>query len=177
MAPRHAILILVTALLLGTPAVVQAQNPDLHNEGAQTGEIIESPEAIKVTGVIQCFCGTCVNQTLHECSCGLAAMERRKVAAALAAGATPEQLIAQYVRDQGPQVRIVPERRGLNLIGWAVPFAASFVGLLALSLVLLGWQRKSALIAREAGAAASGAPAPAEAEYRKRLERELKEFD
>src|SRR5262245_48678305 len=97
--------------------------PSLHTEGV-SGPIEESPEAMKVTGVIQCFGGGCVNQTLHDCSCGLAAAERRKVAEALKAGSTPEQLIAAYIAEHGSQVRVVPERKGLNLIGWAVPFLA-----------------------------------------------------
>ncbi len=177
MTRGRTILLLMATLLAGGTAAALAQSSDLHTQGAETGPIVESPEAMKVTSVIQCFCGTCVNQSLHECTCGLASMERRKVAAALAAGATPDQLIAQYVREHGPQVRLVPERSGFNLIGWAMPFAASIAGLLALSIVLLSWQRKGALRAQAAEAPGSGASPPADARYRSRLERDLSEFD
>jgi cytochrome c-type biogenesis protein CcmH/NrfF len=131
---------------------------------------------MKVTTQIQCFCGTCANQTLHDCTCGLAAMERQKVAAALASGQTPDALIAAYMAEHGPQVRIVPEKRGLNLLGWWVPFLAAAAGLLALLGVLRGWQRRSMARAAEAPAGSSFR-SEAERPYRDRLERDLKEFD
>jgi len=177
MTRARNLLLLLAAFVAGGTAAALAQNPDLHNQGAETGAIVESPEAMTVTTAIQCFCGTCVNQSLHECTCGLASMERRKVAAALAAGATPDQLIAQYVKEHGPQVRLVPERSGFNMIGWAMPFAASITGLLVLSIVLLGWQRKGALRARATETTVAGSTPPGEAAYRARLERELSEFD
>lgn len=155
---------------------LRAQTDDVHTQGATTGTITESADAMKVTTIIQCFCGTCVNQTLHECTCGFAERERNRVAAALAAGSTPEQLIARYMQENGPQVRIVPERRGLNLIGWAVPFAASLAGFLALGIVLWTWRKRAPL----AAAAGPDFPAPlsdADRGYFDRLERELKEMD
>jgi cytochrome c-type biogenesis protein CcmH/NrfF len=134
---------------------------------------VESPEAIQVTGVILCFCGGCVNQTLHECTCGMAASERAKVAAALASGATPESLIAAYIAEHGPQVRVVPERRGAHFVGWAVPYIAALSGLAALTVVLLAWRR------RGEAAPPAGGPAPGESDrlYRERIARDLQEVE
>jgi cytochrome c-type biogenesis protein CcmH/NrfF len=171
-----AAVIAVAGSGMAAPAFSQASDAPRHVEGAVSGPIVESPDAMKVTTQIQCFCGTCANQTLHDCTCGLAAMERQKVAAALADGQTPETLIAAYVAEHGPQVRIVPERRGLNLLGWLVPFAAAAAGLLALLGVLRGWQRLSAARAAQAPARSSLRP-EAERPYRDRLEEDLKEFD
>src|SRR5881628_3022588 len=102
--PRFAVLaaagMAIAALLAGTPEA-QAPPASRHVEGAVTGPIVESPEALKVTTIIQCSCGGCANQTLHECTCGLAAGERRKIAEALAAGRTPDELIAAYVAEHG----------------------------------------------------------------------------
>ncbi|HET6373445.1 MAG TPA: cytochrome c-type biogenesis protein CcmH [Candidatus Polarisedimenticolia bacterium] len=94
----------------GSLAAEDTPSP-LHTEGHSSAPIVESPQAMQVTTTIQCFCGTCVNQTIHDCTCGLASAERARVASALAKGATPESLIAAYVAENGPQVRIVPERR------------------------------------------------------------------
>lgn len=156
-----------------TQPPAQAPPPAAHIEGGG-GPIVESAEATSVTGIIQCWCGGCTNQTLHDCTCGLAATERQKVAAALAQGQTPEALIAAYVAEHGPQVRIVPEKRGLNLIGWAIPFAASLVALGVLLVTLLAWRRRD--IALHAGAATEKT-APADRTYRERLAKELREFD
>ena len=171
--------------LLAGAMTASAQTPQMppaheHIESGVTGPIVESADAMKVTTTIQCWCGGCVNQTLHECTCGLAASHRAKVAAALAEGLTPDQLIAAYVAEHGAQVRIVPERRGLNLIGWAVPFAAIFAALVSLVLVLRGWSRRTSGKV-ESGSAVPPAPggggAPAaDAAYRARIARDLEEY-
>ena len=173
--------------LLAGAMTASAQTPQMppaheHIESGVTGPIVESADAMKVTTTIQCWCGGCVNQTLHECTCGLAASHRAKVAAALAEGLTPDQLIAAYVAEHGAQVRIVPERRGLNLIGWAVPFAATLAALVSLVLVLRGWSRRTlhagSPAAAQAEEKASGCDAPAlDAAYRARIARDLKEYD
>ncbi len=158
---------LVLALLAGT---AWAQTGDPHAP-ADSGLIQESAEAMKVTTVIQCFCGTCSNQTLHDCTCGTASRERAKVEAALAAGETSEALIARYVEEHGPQVRIVPELQGLDIIGYSMPFAAAVAGLLILYRVLRGWQRRGPV------RALSTAGREADGGYREMLERDLREID
>jgi cytochrome c-type biogenesis protein CcmH/NrfF len=150
--------------------VTARQMTNLHTEGATSGPIVESPEALQVTNVILCSCGGCVNETLHQCTCGVAAGERRKVAEALAAGATPESLIAAYIAEHGPKVRVVPERRGMHLLGWAVPFAAAGIGLATLTAVLLTWRRRSAAPLPGGGARPGG---EADRVYRERILRDL----
>ena len=177
MWPRKTRLTQMGSLALVIAAVLLplfAQSPG-HTEGGG-GPIVESVEAIRVTGIIQCWCGGCTNQTLHDCTCGLAATERQKVATALAAGQTPQALIAAYVAEHGPQVRIVPEKRGLNLIGWAIPFVASLMGLAVLLVTLLTWRRRD--IANQ-GTARTASPARSATDrvYRERLDKDLKEFD
>ena len=174
---RRSLQALALAALIasvGAAARAQTSTSDLHSRAAPGGPIVESPRAMQVTTVIQCYCGTCVNQTLHECTCGLAAMERTKVAAAIEAGASPESLVAAYVAEHGPQIRIVPVREGLNLLGWAVPFAASLAGLVALMIVLRGWRLRSPALPRPIPA---GTPMADDDErpYRDRLERDLRE--
>lgn len=181
-AAAAVILLCFTAGWPASEAFSQEPLRNLHMEGAVTGTIVESPEAMKVTSTIQCFCGTCVNQTLHECTCGLAARERERVAADLAAGATPDAIIARYVQENGPQVRIVPEKRGLDLVGWSVPFVAALAGLLSLLLILRSWRRRgldraSQLLRSRAARAVAGGADGADRAYFERLERELKEFD
>ena len=156
------------------PLLAQAPPPGMHTPGG--GEpIVESTEAMRVTSTIQCWCGGCTNQTLHDCTCGLAAGERQRVAVELAMGKRPEELIAAYVAEHGPQVRIVPEKSGLHLIGWAIPFLASLVALGVLVVTLVAWRRRD-IASREVTSGVT-AGTPADRIYRERLDKELREFD
>lgn len=171
-APARLLLIALAAGPAVAPAVPPAAAAPQHEEaGAPRHE--ESPAALEVTNVIQCACGGCVNQTLHDCTCGFAAAERQRIEQAVQTGRTPEAIIADYVAQHGPQIRIVPEKTGLNLIGWAVPFVAAAAGLVALTGLLLAWRRRTA----EDPSGAAPLPAAIEDRYRDRLDRELREID
>lgn len=164
-----AALLALTAL----PGMPQQTSADRHTESGTTGPIVESAEAMKVTTVIQCFCGGCVNQTLHECTCGFAAGQRDLVARQLTSGRAPEEIIAAYVAEHGPQIRIVPERRGLDAVGFMVPWVVSAAALVAFAIVLGRWRSRGL-------PAAGGPPLPAsglDVRYRERLERDLREID
>ena len=140
---------------------------------AGTPRVEESAAAKEVTTVIQCSCGGCVNQTLHDCTCGFAASQRQRIEEAIEGGSTPETIIASYVQEHGPQIRIVPEKSGLHLVGWAIPFVAAVTGLIALTVLLLTWRRRT--MTDEAHAL----PLTSETDqrYRDRLDRDLKEMD
>ncbi len=164
-----AALIPAAALAQGSQAALVApQHVD-----AGTPRLEESSAALEVTTVIQCACGGCVNQTLHDCTCGFAAGQRQRIEETLQAGSTPTAIIAAYVEEHGAQIRIVPEKSGLHLLGWAIPFVAAGAGVIALTVVLLTWRRRTM-----AGAAhATPLPAGTDHLYRDRLDRELKELD
>lgn len=179
MTIRPALPVALGLLIICSPAAARqtdapAVGADRHVEAPSSGMIEESADSLKVTTVIQCACGGCVNQTLHECTCGYAAAERDKIASALASGATPESIVARYVEDHGLQIRITPEKKGLDLVGWAVPFAASIAALLSLSLVLLAWRRRHP---SDAAAPTAGTPPEGDLRYLARLESDLKEMD
>lgn len=132
----------------------------------------------EVTTRVLCPCGTCVNQTLHECTCGVAASERGKIAEAVASGRSPESVVQEYIDRYGVQILTTPEKSGLNLVGWLVPFAVTLAALGALTWILRGWMRTSS----RPGAGLT--PAPAESrpgrdsrDYREQLERELRDIE
>jgi len=148
-----------------------------HPPPAPGGVEEKSTEVTKVTTRVLCMCGGCVNQTLHECTCGMAADEREKVASKIAAGARPDDVIKAYVDEFGPQILATPEKTGFNLVGWLVPFAVAIVLLASLTVILRGWVRLGTV---EPIASLAGAPPPAdpvERRYRERLEKELKEHE
>jgi cytochrome c-type biogenesis protein CcmH len=152
------------------PETPSASHPSPAPEGA-AGET----EATKgVTSRLLCMCGTCVNQSIHECTCGTAANQREKIAARLAAGSPAETIIQEYVEEYGPQVLTTPEKTGLNLVGWLVPFLAAILGLAALTFVLRGWVRTGTAVTVTAR---PGVEDPVERRYRERLEKELKDYE
>ena len=163
--------LLLVAALAPLALSLHAASALAQHEAAPGPRIVESPAALEVTTVITCPCGGCVNQTLHDCTCGFAAGERQRIDEALKAGETPDAIIAAYVAQHGAQIRIVPEKTGLNLIGWAVPFIAAATGVVALTFLLLAWRRRTADL--------QTVPPLADADrhYRDRLDRDLKELD
>jgi len=104
----------------------------------------------------------------------MAARERDRITTAIAGGASPEELIAGYIEEHGAQVRIVPERTGFNMIGFAVPFAASIAALLTLLLVLRAWKRHPRLRPAVSTPPVAGT---ADASYLDRLNRDLEDYD
>lgn len=169
---RAAARVLLIAALFALALSQHTGSAFAQHEAAQGPRIAESPAALEVTNVITCPCGGCVNQTLHDCTCGFASGERQRIEEALKAGRAPGDIIAAYVAQHGAQIRIVPEKTGLNLIGWAVPFVASATGLVALTFLLLAWRRRTADMQ-------TAPPLAVEADrhYRDRLDRDLKELD
>jgi cytochrome c-type biogenesis protein CcmH/NrfF len=143
------------------------------------GGVPEKSEAVmKVTTRVLCMCGGCVNQTLHECTCGMAAQEREAIAAKIAAGKTPEEITKAYVDEFGKQILATPEMKGYNVVGWLVPFIVAIVLLAVLTFVLRGWVKPGMLQPLPASTGSQGAGTdPIERSYREKLERELKEFE
>lgn len=157
-----------------TPPAGTVSSPASHPAPAPGGAAGETGTTKEVTSRLLCMCGTCVNQSIHECTCGTAANQREKIAAQLASGAAAETIIQQYVEEYGPQVLTTPEKTGLNLVGWLVPFLAALVALAALTFVLRGWVRSGT--AAPAGVTAP-VDDPVERRYRERLEKELKDYE
>jgi len=139
----------------------------------------------KVADEVLCYCG-CARQTVHECTCSIAYDLRADWERKLASGATPEQLIADYISEHGEQARNVPPKKGLNLVAWFGPGIAILVAGAATLILLSVWAARGrrARAAAAAAAAAAGTGSSDEAggagtdePVRKRLERELREFD
>lgn len=166
-------LICLPALAL---AAAQTEDPSGHPPPAPDGSA-DTPGIQSVTRRVLCTCGTCVNQTLHECTCGTAAAERAKIAAALARGESPDAIVEAYVTQYGQQILASPEDSTFNLVGWLMPFIVAVAGLAILTFVLRGWVRAAPARADDAPAGPGTPPQPGDdKDYRERLERQLREF-
>lgn len=135
------------------------------------------PPVSSVSDKIMCLCGC--NSVLSvcphpDCSWGIPAKEDIKQQ--LAAGKTPEAIIAQYVSKYGEQVLAAPTKRGFNMVVWVLPFIMLVIGAVVIYYLARTWA------ARHADATEEAAAVPARVEDHpdemvRRMEDELKKFD
>ncbi|HLE45231.1 MAG TPA: cytochrome c-type biogenesis protein [Methylomirabilota bacterium] len=115
----------------------------------------------------QLRCVVCQNLSVADSPSEMARQMRDLIRERLAQGETPEQVIVYFEERYGDWVLLTPRPRGFNLLVWAAPFAAVFVGLLAVLRVTRRWSRRVA--------DAPGGPTPdaLSPEDRERLRAEL----
>ncbi|HEU5261037.1 MAG TPA: cytochrome c-type biogenesis protein CcmH [Gemmatimonadales bacterium] len=124
---------------------------------------------------IRCTCGC--NLDVYTCrttdfTCGTSPVMHRRVLALAEDGKSAQQIIDEFVRENGVAILMAPPKRGFNLAGYFVPSLAIFIGAAILTVLLRRWSR----------AAAPPAPAPlspdvaASPEELERLRRELEQL-
>jgi len=146
--------------------------------GAVSAAVVKVPPGVDyVTGRIICDCG-CSNLTVKNCTCGRADQIRAEVAARLAQGRTPEQVLQSYVDEYGEQILASPEPEGFNLVGWLLPFGAVLLAGAILVLVLRRWARvpwsEAPLVTPLDSAGTAPAPDPS---FLKRVQSDLEESE
>jgi cytochrome c-type biogenesis protein CcmH len=107
---------------------------------AQTGGAVDTAEFEKAAGAIRCDCG-CHPQSAKDCACGRAAEMRGEIGELIAKGMTGDEVIAQYVAQQGEQIRLAPTASGFNLVAWLGPFAGLLLASGAMFALLRRWKR------------------------------------
>jgi len=105
---------------------------------------------------LMCYCG-CSDLTVRVCTCGTAEAIRRDISDRLAAGQTPDQIVATYVASRGEQIRSAPTKTGFNLLAWITPFAALLIGGTSLVFLVRRWAPRRRA---PGGADAPAVPAP-----------------
>lgn len=119
----------------------------------------------------QLNCPVCENVPLDVCETQACVQWRDLIRQKLAAGETPDQIVAYFRATYGDRVLQSPPREGLAGLVWILPFVGLIVGVVILVVVL----RKMAAQVATAEAQVTQAATAAD-EYRERLERELKEL-
>jgi cytochrome c-type biogenesis protein CcmH len=117
----------------------------------------------------QLRCVVCQSLSVADSPSETANQMRGVIRERLAAGDTPEQVIAYFVDKYGQWILLAPTREGFNILVWAAPFAALAVGLVVVAITLGRWRRRAAAVS-------AGVAAPDEA-MRARIARELGESD
>ena len=116
----------------------------------------------------QLRCVVCQNLSVADSPSEMAKQMREIIRERLAAGESPERVVAYFVDKYGEWVLLSPRRQGFNLLVWTVPFAGIAVGLLVVVILTVRWSRR----ARRAAMAESVDPA-----VRERIARELADLE
>jgi cytochrome c-type biogenesis protein CcmH/NrfF len=124
----------------------------------------------------QCGCGL----TVHACNhlqCPSAEPMKAEIAKRLAAGESKETILAAFRTRYGEKVLSSPTFRGFNWFAWVTPFAAVLAGGLAVTVVIRRWVRTTRPAPAADGSRPQPGSTPADDELRRRLARELADFD
>lgn len=111
---------------------------------------------------IHCTCGC--NQDVYTCrttdfTCTTSPAMHRRVVALAQQGKTGEQILAQFVRDNGVAILMAPPKRGFNWLGYLVPSVLILAAAAVLTLVLRRWARAApAATASRSPSAPTGTP-------------------
>jgi cytochrome c-type biogenesis protein CcmH/NrfF len=129
-----------------------------------------------------CLCGGCKRENLHDCKCGFAAQERKKVLALLAghdltteAGRVTARraVVGAFIRHYGGEHVLASPRSSAT---WLVPYMAVAGGLVLIFFVGRGLVRKGSNAPTPAAATAGAKSADADA-YDEKLDDELRDTD
>ena len=138
------------------------------------------PEALELWSKIRCDCGGCGDVPIGMCqpTCGRGGVLRNEVLSKLAAGMSPDEIMAEQVRLRGPRAVAYPVKGGINFLHWLVPALTAFCALGVGALVVRRLTGTQAAHAPLVGA--TGLDAPTEADlsaYADRVDHELDRLD
>lgn len=122
---------------------------------------------------IRCTCGC--NLDVYTCrttdfTCGTSPAMHRRVLALADQGRTAQQILDQFVKENGVAILMAPPKRGFNLAGYFVPSLVILAAGVLLVLLLRRWSRAAAPPSAPAPLPPSVAASPDELD---RLRREL----
>lgn len=89
---------------------------------------------------LMCTCGCA--QLLGECNhvgCTESGRERNELSAAIAAGASDQQILASFAAKYGATALAAPTTHGFDLVAWIAPFAVFAAALLGTILLVRRW--------------------------------------
>ncbi len=122
----------------------------------------------------QLNCPVCENVPLDVCETQACLQWRDLIRQKLSTGETPQQIIVYFRATYGDRVLQSPPREGFTGLVWVLPFVGLMAGVAILIVVL---RRMAALPKAEARVEVEAKADAGADEYRRRLERELKESD
>lgn len=87
-------------------------------------------------------CPVCQNLSVADSDSAIARSMRRQIAADLRAGATPEEIRAEFVAAYGEWILQAPPPEGINLMAWLAPAVVALAGVAVAAIALRRWTRR-----------------------------------
>ncbi len=122
---------------------------------------------------LKCQCGC--SYTIADCNmlhCSFRESVTPDIKEAVASGLPVATIVQNIIAKYGSQLRTAPRAEGFGLFGWAMPFVAILLGLIAAPILIWRWKTKFDQ---------RPAPAPAEeadmARYQEEIERDLAKLE
>jgi cytochrome c-type biogenesis protein CcmH len=100
---------------------------------------------------LMCTCGCA--QLLGECNhvgCTESGRERNELSAAIASGASDQQILTSFAAKYGATVLAAPTTHGFDLVAWIAPFAVFAAALLGTVLLVRRWSVGRTQVAAQA---------------------------
>ena len=134
--------------------------------------VLAAPEGGEVAQKLICQCG-CLS-ILNNCShaeCQSRETMLGIIKQKITQGQSAEQIVQGFVSQYGEAVLAEPPKKGFNLTAWLFPFVGLAVGTAAVYIALRKWVRR-----RESSVSVVPESEQNDEEYRRQLEKELRDF-
>lgn len=160
--------------LATVPATAAAEPTPASAPSAHVDPAIEArAKAIEIQLIAPC----CKNQTLDVHDSPVTQSMKREIRERLAAGDSPEVILASFEERYGAEVRAISSPRSVNALGVGLAVLGG-LGAVGAGAMLLRWRRRAVAAERPRAPAGSTAAEPAEPNvWDERLDRELEALD
>ena len=128
---RNSILILLLAVSLAPAQTVSEAGSDTYVKIREAGKLLKC----------QCNC----SYTIADCNmlnCHYREQVKPDIKELIEAGVPVAAVVEQIIAKYGSALRTSPATDGFGLFGWAMPFAAVLMGLIAAPIVMWRWKAK-----------------------------------
>ncbi len=151
-------------LLMASAGVAQAQEAA---PAGQTGAV--TPNQVNEVAK-QIWCPLCSGVRLDSCELKACDQMKEVIALKLAEGEDAKSIKAYFLDQYGPEILGEPPRQGFNWLAWILPFVALIGGGIFL------WTQARGMVRPRAAGQAEAEAQPAQDEYARKLEEELKQY-
>ncbi|HEA69024.1 MAG TPA: cytochrome c-type biogenesis protein CcmH [Desulfobacterales bacterium] len=117
------------------------------------------------------MCPICAGQTIAQSNSGTSTQMRNLVLKKLRQGETKEEILQYFVSKYGERIMAKPNKKGFNLMLWFLPFVSVVLVAVGIYFLIRRWSTKVQM------ETVSFSDETHLAEYKERVERELKEFE